>query len=512
MSAESGVVSGKVKKLRIRHRSRLGWVLLLSTLYCLLSVPVLAQEVIPDQDAGKKVYEKWCMNCHGQEGEGNGPAADFFTPRPRDFTFGLYKIRSTGSGELPTDQDLIQIVTHGMAGTGMPNWDHTLKEREIQQVVQYIKTFSGKFARAKEPPKKIEMGTTPAPTLESIARGEEAWKELECFKCHGTEGRGNGPSAVELEDDWEYPIWPRNLTRNWEFRGGNRPEDIYRRVIGGVAGTPMPSFVDSLDEAKTWDLVHYILSLSPKEKPPLQLVLEAKRLEGDVPGEPDDPIWSEVELSEYPLVGQVIQDPRLLTPTVNAVQVQAVYNDQEIAIRLVWDDPTETEPEPEEEIFQDSVAIQFPVQITKGPQRPYFLMGDSKSPVNLWRWGSGETGIIEQNAWGTDRVQDQSETSQQIAGAIQYRHGQYRLVFRRSLTTDDKDLDIQFVPGQFISMALFVWDGFNGETGKEMAISTWYYLLLEPSVPTKVYLYPPIAVVLAAGFQWWLIRRLRRAS
>ena len=317
---------------------------------------------------------------------------------------------------------------------------------------------------------------------------------------------------MELEDDWEYPIWPRNLTRNWEFRGGNRPEDIYRRVIGGVAGTPMPSYADSLDEKKTWDLVHYVLSLSPKEKPPLQLVLKAKRLEGDIPDEPDDPVWGEIELSEYPLVGQVIQDPRLFTPTVTAVRVQAVYNEEAVALRLVWDDPTETEPDPEFEVFEDAVAVQFPVEITKGPKRPYFVMGDSELPVNLWRWGSGESGIIEQNARGTDRIEDQSSSSRQLEGTVKYQNGQYRLVFRRSLTTADEGLDVQFKSGEFISMAFFVWDGFNGETGKEMALSTWYYLLLEPPVPTQVYLYPPVAIMLAAGVQWWIIRRLRRSS
>ena len=108
-------------------------------LFVLLSTPVLAQEepgLTPDQVAGKAVYEKWCMNCHGAEGAGDGPGADYFTPRPRDFTFGLYKIRSTGSGQLPTDEDLIRTVSEGIPGTGMPGWKETLKEQEIQQVVQ----------------------------------------------------------------------------------------------------------------------------------------------------------------------------------------------------------------------------------------------------------------------------------------------------------------------------------------------------------------------------------------
>jgi cbb3-type cytochrome c oxidase subunit III len=486
---------------------KVGKLFLFATLYCLLAVPAGFS-----QEAGKKVYEKWCINCHGDEGAGDGPGADFFTPRPRDFTYGLYKIRSTGSGQLPTDADLVNIIRHGMPGTGMPDWDDTLTEEEIQQVVEYIKSFSGKFARAKNPPIEIEMGTPTQSTEESIARGKEVFTELECFKCHGNEGRGDGPSAAELEDDWEYPIWPRNLTRKWEFRGGHRPEDIYRRVMGGAAGTPMPSFVDSLDEEKTWDLVNYVLSLSPEEQPPLRFVLKAKKIDGEIPSEPDDPMWSEAEISEYPLVGQVIQEPRLFTPTVTAVRVQAFYNDETISLRVVWDDPTETEPDPDEEIYEDAIGVQFPVQIPQGSKRPYFLMGDAELPVNLWRWGSEGKEVFEQNAWGMDRLQDQTPSVQLVEGTVKYHNGQYRLVLRRSLMTKEKDLNVQFEPGKFIPMAFFVWDGFNSETGKEMALSQWYYLLLEPPLSTKVYLYPPLAIVLAAGVQWWFIRRIKKSS
>ena len=290
------------------------------------------------------------------------------------------------------------------------------------------------------------------------------------------------------------------------------------RFMGGVAGTPMPSFADSLDEKKAWDLVHYVLSLSPDQPPPLRLVLKAKRLEGEVPSESDDPRWVEAELSEYPLVGQVIQDPRLFSPSVQAVQVQALYNDRDIALRLVWDDPTQSMPDPASEIFEDAVAVQFPVQIPTGAKRPYFLMGDSDNPVNLWRWGSGgqsglpagQAGVVELNANGMDRQQTQIETSQAVKGAVTFRHGQYQLVLKRTLTTGDRDQDLQFAPGQFIPMAFFVWDGENHETGIQMALSHWYYLLLPPPISTTVYVFPVVAVVVVAGIEWWIIRRMKR--
>lgn len=492
------------------------FILFLAVLFSLLLTPhasrLSAQEEVsltPDQEAGKKVYQKRCIHCHGAEGEGNGPAADQLRPRPRNFTYGLYKIRTTATGQLPTDGDLIRTISNGMPGTGMPDWKEVLTEKEIPQVVQYIKTFSRKFARAKEPPAPFKVGKPVPSSPESIARGKEVFRELECFKCHGEEGRSDGVSAPELKDDWDFPIRPANLTRKWNFRGGHRPEDIYLRFNVGVAGTPMPSFADSLNEQKSWDLANYVLSLSPDQPPPLRLALKAKRLEGEAPSEPDDPRWAEAELSEYPLVGQVIQHPRLFIPSVRAVQVQAVYNDREIALRIVWDDPTQSKPDEASETFEDAIAVQFPVQVPSGPKRPYFLMGDSERPVNLWRWGAGHPDVTELSARGSDQLQLQPEASWQAKGAIKYHHGQYRMVFKRALMTEEKDLDIQFVPGQFIPMAFFVWDGANHETGKQMAVSHWHYLLLEPPIPTAVYLYPPLAIVLAAGAQWWFIRRIR---
>jgi DMSO reductase family type II enzyme heme b subunit len=486
---------------------------LLAVGYLLLATSAWGQEEVsltPEQETGKKVYDKWCSHCHGASGQGDGPAADYLRPRPRDFTYGLYKIRSTESGQLPTDEDLFKMISEGMPGTGMPDWKEVLTEQERQQVVQYIKTFSRKFARAKEPPKPIKLGKPASASSESIERGKALFRELECFKCHGDEGRADGPSAPELTDDWGFPIRPANLTRKWDFRGGHRPEDIYMRLLGGVAGTPMPSFVDSLDEQKAWDLANYVLSLSPEQQPPLRLVLKAHRMEGDVPEDPEDGAWAEAELSEYPMVGQIILDPRQFTPTVNAVRAQALFNDHELALRLTWDDPTQSLPNEASEIFEDAVAVQFPAQIPIGAKRPYFLMGDPENPVNLWRWGSGQAGGMEYNARGSDQQQQQPVGSQQVKGAIRYRHGQYQLVFKRPLATQDRDQDIQFAPGQFIPMAFYVWDGENHETGIKMALSHWYYLLLPPPIPTKVYVFPVVAIVIFAGFEWWVIRRMKK--
>ena len=71
---------------------------------------------------GKVVYDKWCAGCHGDTGAGDGFGAKTMLPHPRDFTKGIYKIRTTASGEIPTDDDLRHIIELGMPGTAMPEW------------------------------------------------------------------------------------------------------------------------------------------------------------------------------------------------------------------------------------------------------------------------------------------------------------------------------------------------------------------------------------------------------
>ena len=71
----------------------------------------------PDTDAlleqGRVVYFKRCSFCHGLLGDGNGPASDTLDPRPRDFTLGTFKFRTTQSGELPTDEDWALLLDRG---------------------------------------------------------------------------------------------------------------------------------------------------------------------------------------------------------------------------------------------------------------------------------------------------------------------------------------------------------------------------------------------------------------
>lgn len=484
--------------------------LLLSANQANAASPVQAQEV----EAGKQMYEKRCAVCHGFNGKGDGVVAPFVIPRPRDFTKGMYKIRTTPSGQLPTDQDLLRIINEGMPGTSMPGWKDLLNENERRQVSAYIKTFFDRFAN-KPPPEPIPQGNPVSPTPSSLDKGKELYDLMECFKCHGQEGRADGPSAPELKDEWGFPIRPANLTQPWTFRGGRTVEDIRRTFMTGLAGTPMPSYADSFEnpDVDSWHLANYVRSLGP-EHPNLRAIIPSRYITRELPEDPDDERWKEQKAVDFPLVGQVIVDPRLFSPSVHMVSVKSLYNDNEIAFHLTWDDPTKSTPDLKAQVYADAVAVQLPARIPEGTERPYFLMGNPGKPVNLWRWSS-DGKIEEVTASGLTVQAPQNPSQQELTGKVTYQHGQYRLVLKRPVKTEDQE-DLQVVEGRFIPIAFMAWDGSNGETGTKMAVSSWYYLILEESAPMVAYLTPPLAALatlaLEVIFLWRLRRRAREAG
>ena len=103
----------------------------------LLAAGMVSSIHAQDLERGAEVYEQWCAQCHGAEGAGDGPAAEYMLPRPRDFTTGLFQIRTTGSGELPTDADILRIINEGMPGTTMPGWEDALSQSDRQALVAY---------------------------------------------------------------------------------------------------------------------------------------------------------------------------------------------------------------------------------------------------------------------------------------------------------------------------------------------------------------------------------------
>jgi mono/diheme cytochrome c family protein len=195
---------------------------------------------------GQTVYQKACTGCHGELGNGKGQGAHALYPKPRDFTRGLYKYRTTGYGELPTDEDLVKTLNQGLYGTQMPAFRNTLTSQEIADVVTYIKKFSPDFDAAEEAPTVIAIPEAPASTPELVTEGKSVYMALDCWSCHGGLGKGNGPASKSLVDVWGDAIVPRNLTRPQIYRRGPDAVSIYRTIHTGLNGTPMAAFEGAL--------------------------------------------------------------------------------------------------------------------------------------------------------------------------------------------------------------------------------------------------------------------------
>jgi cytochrome c oxidase cbb3-type subunit 2 len=188
-------------------------------------------------------------------------AAHMLRTQPRDLSAGLFKFRTTPSGSLPSDDDLMKIITEGVRWTAMVGrTDLPLSERRA--VVQYVKTFSSRFANEKAP-RTITVSTPPPRSQNLIAQGRRLYQESECAKCHGERGDGRGIGGAELTDDRDWPMLASDLT--WRpLKRGSASQDIYLTLATGLNGTPMPSFAAALSPQQRWALVFYLDTLVPK--------------------------------------------------------------------------------------------------------------------------------------------------------------------------------------------------------------------------------------------------------
>ena len=499
-------------------------------------------------EQGRAIYFKRCSFCHGLLGDGEGPAAKYLDPRPRDFTLGTFKFRTTQSGELPTNEDLFRTVSRGLPGTAMQSFDsdlfkNGLSEGERWSVIAYIKAFAVEFEDPDLDPVKtgkvISLPANRAPhDAETIAKGKAVFEKAKCWSCHGKLGRGDGNKEFR-KDDWGFPIRIRNVTHPWKIKAGSEVEDIFMRFTTGISGTPMPSFVKTLNEDDRWNLANYIKSL--QHKLTSHQALKAKPVEGDLPESPADGVWETAAPMDIRLAGQVVAPPRWQNPSVEMVTIQAIFNDKDIAFRLTWDEPFKdvTHDESKEfkptqltkvgafssyveankmvsralETFRDSIALQFPVKPPKGTKKPHFIRGSSSDQVHLWVWkadmdAAGKRGVEEGNARGWKQpIKPQAEDGQQISGKAVWDQGRWTVVLKRPLKTDDKN-DVQFEKGVFIPMSLNAWDGSNGEHGLIMSLSTWQYVILEAQTPISVYVYAVLAFLVVGGLGIWVMRKV----
>jgi mono/diheme cytochrome c family protein len=264
-------------------------------------------------EEGREAYMLYCYACHGEKGDGRGPAAPGMRPPPRDFTQGLFKFAGVPAGGLPNDDDLVALVKHGLDGTPMLPWD--VSERERQAIVQYLKSFSPRWKDEAPGPKVLPDGSDPWQGRERDAvelgkriyhfSGAKMSKEgqLEqifagCSTCHPAYALPDElremakltgvppvdrqdlyrPVAKETDyvvDGHKQVILPTDFLFQSVKTGSDLPS-LYRTIAAGVGGTAMPVWKPPLGDRDLWALAHYVRSLADLRATPAGLALQAR--------------------------------------------------------------------------------------------------------------------------------------------------------------------------------------------------------------------------------------------
>ncbi len=226
----------------------------------------------------------------------------------------------------------------------------------------------------------------------------------------------------------------------------------------------------------------------------------------------DDPnaaIWNTAPQASFPMSPQVHWQNRIQEVTVKDVKVRALHDGNQVAFLLEYADPTE-DPD-------DAAALEFMV----GDKKAHFAHGQPMmqvegGPVNIWYWKNKDKKGVDMNAMGFGTLKVQPHQDVKASGA--YSSGTWKVVFSRPLATEHAEEDTQIIPGNFINVAFAVWDGRKDgsgelvEKGSQKAVSSWWYFRAEPPPDYSPYLYAVLAVGLAVGFQFVLIRKLKKGQ
>lgn len=425
--------------------------------------PASAGKPAPDLSAGEAAYAQHCARCHGASGRGDGVDAKRFYPRPRDLSLGVYKFRSTASGTPPTDEDLFQTITNGLPGSNMPDFQF-LDERVRWHLVAYLKSLSPVFIQVQPMPVAVTDG--PGPSRADRAKGRALYEQLGCAACHGISGRANGMSAAGLVDDWGMMIRPANLIQGWSYRGGSDPRSVMLRLLAGIDGAGMPSYAEAISTEDAWHLAYYVASL--QEPPHWNRVTHALRINGSLPTTLEDPRWAQADRNDLRVSHVVNANGEWASPpTINAVSFEAVYNDEAIAFRFSWDDPTQ-----EAKMPHDALALLLKPIGSQGDTVSLQVWPSVGAPLLDVCYWSAETGkAVEAVAADFERVIARTDPSAPVlTSASGYEDGRWRMILQRPLHPARPAGAAAMTLDAFSSVAVAVWDGGDANTH---AVSPW---------------------------------------
>ena len=484
---------------------------------------------------GKQLFGQQCAACHGPTGRGDGEAAYLLYPKPRDFVAARYRLVSTWD-RVPTDQDLFDTITRGMPGSAMPSWGHLTPDQRWG-LVYYIKSLAEKPLAIKPQKSPNADGSggqgviqpPPSPPFDASAKNRalELYKDA-CASCHGTTARGDG--TEKQIDEEGYPTRPRDLTAGI-FKGNHDPLSLYRHIIAGIPGSPMP-MSDWAWGDDAWHLVNYVRSLSSDtqrgrvEMNKFSIAVPRVRA---LPDHPESGVWRlapPVNLHLMPLWWR--------SERPEEVTVRALHDGKQLAILLVWQDETNDSTALRPQDFRDAAAIQFAL----APNPPFFAMGDKTAPVNIWMWKSERQADLEPayqdlekiypnlgidsypnltrspleqpfrnaltldsdpnfvTAWGAGNIvadptrkspaedlaargfgtlQARRRPDQRVDARGVYGSGSYRVMFRRSIEPTGQG-SVALRPGSTVPVAFAVWNGSAGDRDGKKSVTIWQEL------------------------------------
>jgi DMSO reductase family type II enzyme heme b subunit len=472
---------------------------------------------------------------------------------------------------VPGQNDLFETVTHGLPGSAMPSWEGILTEEQRLQVLSFVTTQlvkDRKFTdKQSETQTILQLGEIKqkAASEESLKRGSELIVEKKCIECHGVEGRGDG-NAFNLKDDWGFAIQPADWHKCWNFRGSRQDPynvgNIFRTFSTGVNGTPMPSFADSTTIDERWDIANIVQSLCERDgngnplaidpltdKPKINFVVPSDPVEGEIPVDMENEAWQKAPKRYVAMGGQITHKPRNFVNRIDDIWVRSLYNDKYIVYLLEWDDRTksvaegklpwpptqvnidikEQDPKTGEEgsiasnqnkyaVYNDAIAIETPVKWKElpAPIKPRYLFGTNEQfPVDIVKWeADGSVRAFLGTGWDKDfEERDTYEENLKVLKG-EWKNGRWYVMIQRPVGNkkdQDYDEDTFFEVGQYIPTVFFAWDGHNGDAGRKMAVSAFYYTFMNPPTPKETYIYPAViafGVVLLEG--WVLTRRANK--
>jgi DMSO reductase family type II enzyme heme b subunit len=456
---------------------------------------------------GRTLYAQHCVACHGETGRGDGDAARYLFPPPRDFT-ASFRLVSTANG-VPTEDDLRRTLGRGMPGSSMPAFSW-LAPADIEALAHQVRAlaYEGWVLRLQlqgllpEPAReRARQAVTPGPRIDpgppaddsaaTLARGRQLYLE-KCAACHGPEGQGQ---VLPPWDQLGRFQWPRDFTAGI-LKGEATHEELVWRIRAGLPGTTMlpTEFERPGDEAAVARWVQHLAEpmVDRLVQRPQRVV--ARRVAA-LPADADDPAWSVAEE-----IRVVLAPLNWRAEAAVAARMAFVHDGARLAARVRWHDPTRDDRAVGTTEHPDAAAL----QLSSDPEPALFGMGTPAHPVHIWLWKPFRAGdasaLLDAMNRPPHRTADAPvylgapEVARELRGegvqsavgfagggvAIDARaswhDGEWSVVFTRAL---GEDADLALTTGNVVRVACAVWDGTTRQSDADKSFSIWHDLVLE---------------------------------